>query len=260
MTTPPRRFGVLLLHGFTGNPDTMRPLKAPREALGVEVSQPLMRGHGAASPQALQGVTWADWLADGSAALAELATRVDRVILIGHSMGALVALQLAADHNNCGDQLDSLVLLATPLQLASPLAPGRPLAWLRPLLGRLLRRWPLPKLYTDPQLGDNDTSYPWAPMVALLSLLAFIAATSQRLHQVSLPALILQSHGDPTVLDASAVTLLSGLGTPAADKRVVWLQRSGHELLQDVDRVAVIEAVVGFVGGRMQRQRALNST
>jgi carboxylesterase len=93
-------------------------------------------------------------------------------------------------------------------------------------------------------------------MGALLSLLDFIAATSQRLHQISLPALILQSHGDPTVLDASALTLLSGLGTPASDKRIFWLQRSGHELLQDVDRVAVIEAVVGFVGGRMQRQRA----
>lgn len=97
-------------------------------------------------------------------------------------------------------------------------------------------------------------------MGALLSLLAFIPATSKRLHQVSLPALILQSHGDATVQDASAVTLLSGLGTPAADKRIVWLQNSGHELLQDVDRVAVIEAVVGFVGGRVQRQRALNST
>jgi esterase/lipase len=55
------------------------------------------------------------------------------------------------------------------------------------------------------------------------------------------------------VLDASAVTLVSGLGTSAADKRIVWLQRSGHELLQDVDRAAVIDAVVEFVGGRMQR-------
>jgi carboxylesterase len=98
-------------------------------------------------------------------------------------------------------------------------------------------------------LGHGDTGYTWAPMGDLLSLLAFVSATSQRLHQVSIPALILQSHGDSTVLDASALTLLSGLGTPASDKRIFWLQRSGHELWQDVDRVAVIEAVVGFVGG-----------
>jgi carboxylesterase len=89
MTSPPPRLGVLLLHGFTGNADTMRPLQAPLEALGVEVSLPRLRGHGASPPQALIGVTWADWLADGAAALAENCTRVDRVILVGHSMGAL---------------------------------------------------------------------------------------------------------------------------------------------------------------------------
>jgi len=44
MTTPPPRCGVLLLHGFSGNPDTMRPLQAPLEALGMEVSLPLLRG------------------------------------------------------------------------------------------------------------------------------------------------------------------------------------------------------------------------
>ena len=73
MTTSPPRFGVLLLHGFTGNPDTMRPLQAPLEALGVQVSLPLLQGHGASSPQALMGVTWADWLADGAKAPARQA-------------------------------------------------------------------------------------------------------------------------------------------------------------------------------------------
>ena len=57
MTTPPPRLGVLLLHGFSGNPYTMRPLQAPLEALGMEVSLPLLRGHGASSPQALIGDT-----------------------------------------------------------------------------------------------------------------------------------------------------------------------------------------------------------
>jgi carboxylesterase len=56
----------------------------------------------------LIGVTWADWLANGVGALAGLGSRVDRVILVGPSMGALVALQLAAVHSDCGHQLDSL--------------------------------------------------------------------------------------------------------------------------------------------------------
>jgi carboxylesterase len=242
------RFGVLLLHGFTGNPDTIRPLVAPLRALDLAVVLPLLRGHGADSPENLRGITWPDWLADATAALAELHSQVDRVIVVGHSMGALVALELAADQ---GPGLDSLVLMATPLQLASPLAPGRPLQALRPLLQRLLRSWPIPKSYADPRLGCNDGSYPWAPMGALISFLALVERTGTRLKEVTLPTLILQSHGDPVVLDTSAETLLAGLTTPAAEKRIVWFERSGHELLRDVDRDAVIEAVLQFVGERL---------
>ena len=43
---PSPRYGALLLHGFTGNPNTMRPFKAPLEALGVQVALSLLRGHG----------------------------------------------------------------------------------------------------------------------------------------------------------------------------------------------------------------------
>jgi len=87
----------------------MRPLQTPLEALGVEVSLPLLRGaRGPFAASPARGVTWVDWLANGVGALAGLGTRVDRVILVGPSMGALVALHLAADHGDCGHQLDSL--------------------------------------------------------------------------------------------------------------------------------------------------------
>lgn len=244
------RLGALLLHGFTGNPDTIRPLEAPLRALGLPVALPLLRGHGADSPEALRGVTWNDWLSDARSALAELRTRSDRVIVIGHSMGALLALQLAADN---GGELDSLVLMATPLRLASPLAPGRPLGWLRPLVQRLLRGWPIPKSYADPARGRNDGSYPWAPMGALLSFLDLVERTTPRLSQVCLPTLILQSHGDPVVRDGSADELWSGLATPAAEKRIVWLERTGHELLRDVEAEAVLDTVLQFVDGRLKR-------
>ena len=85
-TLPPRRSAAARLH------------RQPRKHAAVASAPgspwcggtlPLLRGHGASSPQALIGVTWADWLADGAAALAENCTRVDRVILVGHNMGAL---------------------------------------------------------------------------------------------------------------------------------------------------------------------------
>ncbi|MCP9848885.1 carboxylesterase [Cyanobium sp. Morenito 9A2] len=242
--------GALLLHGFTGNPTAMRPLEAPLRALGCPVAMPLLRGHGGPSPAALEAVRWPDWVADGAQALVRLRHRAEHVIVVGHSMGALVALQLAADH---GASIDSLVLAAAPLQLASPLAPGRPLQLLRPLLQRLLHRWPIPKTYRDPSLAIHDSSYAWAPMAPLLSFLDFSATTRARLGEVSCPALILQSHADPVVLDASVPLLCAGLATPAAEKRVVWFERSGHELVLDLEGPAVVATVMEFVGERLMR-------
>ncbi|MFS6826713.1 alpha/beta hydrolase [Cyanobium sp. ATX-6F1] len=240
----------MLLHGFTGNPETLGPLAAPLRALGLPVAMPLLRGHGGPSPEALGAVRWPDWVADGAAALEQLSAQAEQVIIVGHSMGALVALQLAADH---GASIDSLVLVATPIQLASPLAPGRPLQRLRPLVQRLLRRWPIPKTYRDPSLAIHDSSYDWSPMAPLISFLEFGAHTRARLGEVSCPALILQSHADPVVLDASVPLLCAGLATPAAEKRVVWFERSGHELVLDLEGPAVVATVMEFVGERLKR-------
>lgn len=242
-------FGALLLHGFTGNPETLRPLEAPLRALGLSVAMPLLRGHGGPSPEALEAVRWPDWVADGASALEQLSTQAERVIVVGHSMGALVALHLAADH---GTSIDSLVLAATPIRLASLLAPGRPLQLLRPLVQRLVRRWPIPKTYRDPTLAIHDSSYEWSPMAPLISFLQFSAQTQGRLGEVSCPALILQSHTDPMVLDGSATALFSGLATPAADKRLAWFEHSGHELFLDLEHQAVVETVLLFVGERLK--------
>jgi carboxylesterase len=65
--------------------------------------------------------------------------------------------------------------------------------------------------------------------------------------------LILQSHTDPMVLDGSATALLSGLATPAADKRLVWFEHSGHELFLDLEHQAVVETVLLFVAERLKR-------
>lgn len=243
--------GVLLLHGFSGGPDTFTTLEPALRQLSMPVAAPQLRGHGQASPQALEGITWADWLADASGALADLRAEAgagnETVTVVGHSMGALLAVLLAAEQPAA---IDSLVLVATPLQLASPLAPGKPLGVLVPLLGRLLRRWPLPKDFADPALAAHDRSYPWVPMDALLSFLELSGVARQRLAEVHQPALILHSRVDRVVAPAAAELLAAEIGTPRTLMRTAWFERSGHELLRDVEQAAVIDTVVAFVAER----------
>jgi carboxylesterase len=246
--------GVLLLHGFTGNPHSLASIELALRELGLPVANPTLRGHGAASAEALRGLGWHDWLADAEAALRGLLLEARRVIVLGHSMGALLALNLAADHPAA---IDSLILSATPILLASPLAPGRPFHWMAAPLQRVLRGWPIPKRYDDPSQLASDTSYRWAPTDALISFLHLTTHTRRRLNQVSVPALILQSRADQVVPAASAAILQAELGTPASARTMVWFERSRHELFRDSERSAVIAAVLGFVQERRRRAAPL---
>ncbi len=240
--------GVLIVHGFTSSLDCVRDIAPPLEAMGLPTRMPVLRGHGADTPEALRGVRWQDWVADAADALRDLLTEVDRAIIVGHSMGTLVTISLAADF---GADIDSVVLAAPAVQLASPLAPGRPLGFLVPLVQRVMPKWDMPPNYADPSLAQYDTNYPWAPMEAIAQLLAFSKVARDRLPDVQVPACILQSRNDSTVAPESAEIVYAEIGTPPADKTIVWFEKTEHEMFRDCERDAAVAAVADFVRARV---------
>ena len=82
--------GVLILHGFTASPDHLLELHTCIQDLGLPTRVPVLRGHGARSPEALRGVSWCDWVADAEVALQALLTTSERAVIVGHCMGGLV--------------------------------------------------------------------------------------------------------------------------------------------------------------------------
>jgi len=216
--------------------------------LGVATAMPVLRGHGANSPEALRGVTWRDWLSDAEAALEALEEESERVIVFGFSMGGLLALNLAASY---GYRLDSLILAAAAVQLASPIAPGRPFSFMAPVVTRLLSRWDLPAKYADPDLAQYDTCYRWTPMDAVRSFLELSRLTRARLGEVALPTLIMQSRRDRTVAPESAEIIYRGIATPSEEKAIVWFDRTDHEMFRDCESEHTIRTAVDYVRGRM---------
>lgn len=242
-------FGVLILHGFTSSLDCVREIEPPIKALGLPTRMPVLRGHNAESPDALRGVTWHDWVSDANAALQDLLTEVEKVIVIGHSMGGLVTLNLAADH---ADKLDSIVVAAAAIQLTSPLAPGKPLNFLMPLLPVLINKWDMTKKnYADKSLAQYDTNYTWAPMDALYSFVDFSKVTRKRLAEVKTPTLILQSHKDTTVAPESAEIIYQSISTPGNLKRIVWFETTEHEMFRDCERHAIINVITKYIRERI---------
>ena len=246
MTKKP--YGALIIHGFTASLDCVRDIEPPIKSLGLPTRMPVLRGHGAESPEALRGVTWHDWMFDAESALKDLLTEGEKAILIGHSLGGLLTILLAAEH---GDQIDSIVLAATAIQLRTPLGPGRPLSFLAPLIGLVFKKWDFAPAYADPSLAVYNSNYRWAPTDAILSLFDLSRVARSHLADVKTPTLILQSHNDLSVAPASANIIDHGISTPDAQKRIAWFEKSGHEMFRDCEREATVDIIAEYVRERI---------
>ena len=86
--------GVLVLHGFTGSPRTVRPWAEYLAAAGLTVRAPRLPGHGT-TWQDLATTGSRDWYATAEQAFTELSGRCEQVFLTGISMGACLAFRLA---------------------------------------------------------------------------------------------------------------------------------------------------------------------
>jgi len=99
---------VLLIHGLTGTPAEMRHLARKLRRKGFSVMVPQLAGH-CGSIKELKHSRWQDWYQSVDAAFRYLSDRHHKVFVSGLSMGALLALELAAQH---GDRVAGLGLLS----------------------------------------------------------------------------------------------------------------------------------------------------
>src|SRR6266699_3032867 len=101
------RTGVLLYHGFTGSPQSLRPWAEYLAEAGLTVSLPRLPGHGT-TWQEMAGTRWEDWYAEVDRSFDELHASTDEIFVMGLSMGACLALRLAELH---GQAISGLVLV-----------------------------------------------------------------------------------------------------------------------------------------------------
>ena len=148
---------ALVLHGFTGSLNTVTPMAQALEERGIQVAMPVLRGHGT-QPEHLFRVHWRDWVADAREALLEVAPRpTDPVLVVGHSMGALVSAIIAAEFP---DRVQRLALTAPAFAFRSKLI------HLLPVLKRVYTTWSGNPEYADPGLMDTNTNYLKFPVEA----------------------------------------------------------------------------------------------
>jgi carboxylesterase len=220
------------------------------DALGISCLTPTLRGHGTDSPEALNGIDWPAWVEDGTNALNELLQEVEKAIVIGHSMGGWIALSLAIDHP---EQVDSVILAGASTRSVSPLGPNRPLHFLFPLLVRLKKKWEFSIEFADPTYDEGSKGYDWVPMKTWITVFDFMRVAEERLPEVNVPILIMHSKNDATNAPAGVKILDERISTPQDQKRIVWFERTSHDMFNDCERDEVLATVVGYVQERMEK-------
>lgn len=88
--------GLLLIPGLGGTPAELRYVTQALVRSGHTVLCPLLAGHGGTAEE-LSASTWQDWYRSAEEALDQLRSRCEVVLVGGLSVGALLALKLAAD-------------------------------------------------------------------------------------------------------------------------------------------------------------------
>jgi len=239
-----RPLGCLLVHGFTATPDEMRPLGEALAARGFPVRAVRLAGHGTEVAD-LAGTRWTDWFASVTEGADRLRREVPALAVAGMSLGALLALHLAATRPA---EVSALVLCGTPLELG-----GAGVRWL-PLLARIpciARRWAtIPKPggpdIADPAVRAASRSYRAMPLGAVLELLRLQAVVRGEVGRVTQPALLLHGRHDHSVPLANLERVRRSLGSRLIESHV--LERSWHVVTLDYDRDEVARLAADFLG------------
>jgi len=223
--------GVLLIHGYTGSAAETRPMGEYLAARGLTVRCPLLPGHGTV-PEDMRGVRWRDWVGEAAASMAELEARCDEVFVGGLSLGSLVTLWLGAHH----PEVAGLIAMAPAVKVANRLLP------LTVGLRHLFENNPLGPMeddLVDPAAAEELWGYDELPLWGAGEVYLLQRAVLRVLVKVQQPVLIFQGRRDVHCAPDAAQLLHDKIGS--TDKRIVWLETSGHNILVDSQREYVWE-------------------
>jgi len=226
--------GVLVLHGFTGNPQSMRGLAEALASEGYTVDLPLLPGHGTAVED-LVPTRWSDYAAAAGAAYDRLAGRCEAVAVVALSMGGTLACRLAEEHA----EIRGMVLV-------NPFV-DPPAESFRDFLRGVLDSGTEIALGVGSDIakeGSVELAYLGTPVAAILSVFDGIDEVAAGLPGIRCPVLLLSSRQDHVVPSSSGDLLVDRVSGPIER---VWLEDSYHVATLDHDADLVRTRTVAFV-------------
>jgi carboxylesterase len=234
LSLPGGPVGVLLVHGFTGSPQSLRELGEHLAQRGLSVLAPRLPGHGT-TWQDLATTRLGDWRACVREAIGKLRAETSEVFAVGQSFGATLCLDFAEEEP---------FALAGLVSISGFVHTKDRRRFLAPLLPHLLES--LPGVANDiAEPGRRELAYDRLPAAAARDMLRLVKATRARLSLVRCPLLVMHSRSDHVVHTGNARLIYERSSSDV--KRLDWFDRSYHVLTVDYDRHSVFAKTFEFI-------------
>ena len=232
---PGGKRGVLLIHGFTGLPAELLLMGKYLQKRGYTVLGVRLAGHATKVEDMshMTGEDWMDSVRDGYALLSGLC---EDISVVGHSMGGLLALRLAAEK-----PLERLVTLAAP----AIIHPGWGVEKLPPREECVGQYVPKARrnLKNVPEAVNH--TYRKMPLLCVHELLDVMKKANASLANIEVPILIVHSYGDHTADPRSADYIYEHV--KSSEKEIFWLEKAGHLLPLEPERELVFARTAAFL-------------
>jgi carboxylesterase len=222
------RTGVLLLHGAGGGTawDFRDFATLLHGRTRMTVWLPTLAGFGT-KPEDLIGIRFDDWLSDADRGVEKLLEVCDSIVVVGHSVGGLMALLLASER----ETIEKVVTWSTPVGVQYRLLRMLPVIRRIPLVKRIIpERIPVPVPEEVRQQGW--VGYDWIPPAVGLAVVDGLKRLKRALGKVTCPVFVIQGSADTTVSRDSAKRIYDGI---ASEKKELWIvDGADHPIMNDM--------------------------
>jgi carboxylesterase len=226
--------GVLMLHGFTGSPASIKPWAIALHERGLSVSAPRLPGHGT-HWEDLNKVTWQDWYESVEREFLELKKQCDQVFVAGFSVGGALALRLSQIR---GSEIAGTILLNPSIY------DERARFKLVPALSMFL-----PFVKGGPgdvaKPGAPKHGYDRIPLRGLNQVRKLWEVVERDLYLVDLPLMVAYSLNDHVVHPVCSETIIDNVYS--SDIREVVFEKSFHNVALDYDAELLNDETMDFI-------------
>ncbi len=218
--------GCLIIHGFGGNTHEVEPLANHLQSKGFLTFCPNLKGH-TGDRKALSRVSYKDWIESCEDGLKYLLSSCEKVVLIGFSMGGLVAVNLSLKY-----KVSALATLSTPIYY-----------WdIKRIFLNIVQDF---KTKTFKNLRRYRSSTGSLPFLALVNFKILLEKTKPLIKKTTYPLFVAQGMLDDTVNQRSAKYIYKN--SAAKFKTIRYYNNSEHLICHGPDCIRLFVDLEDFI-------------